>query len=62
MDQLRDEFNKEDQRVVFVATSDDFHWIKKHLIDKKARMYFKYQLDIYLSLLQWIFLANLPKV
>ena len=43
MDQLRDEYNKEGQRVVFVATSDDFHWIKKHLVDKKAQMYFKHR-------------------
>ena len=40
MDQLRDEFNKEGQRVVFVATSDDFHWMKKHLVDKQAQIYF----------------------
>ena len=41
MDQLRVEFNKEGQRVVFVATSDDFHWIKKHLVDKQAKIYFR---------------------
>ena len=40
MDQLREEYNKEGQRVAFVATSDDFHWIKKHLVDKQAQMYF----------------------
>ena len=46
MDQLRKEFNKEDQRVVFVATSDDFHWIKKHLVDKQAFDHFLSFLDL----------------
>ena len=39
MDQLREEYNKDGQKVVFIATSDDFHWIKKHLVDKQARMF-----------------------
>ena len=39
MDQLREEYNKDGQKVVFIATSDDFHWIKKHLVDKEARMF-----------------------
>ena len=45
MDQLRSEYNKEDQRVVFVATSDDFHWIKKHLVQKQNKdIFFPYEL------------------
>ena len=40
MDQLREEYNKDGQKVVFIATSDDFHWIKKHLVDKQARFFF----------------------
>ena len=45
MDQLRSEYNKEDQRVVFIATSDDFHWIKKHLVQKQNKdIFFPYEL------------------
>ena len=50
MDQLRAEYNKEGQRVAFVATSDDFHWIKKHLVDKQAKIYFREELLQHLDL------------
>merc|ERR1712013_358859 len=43
MDQLREEYNKDGQKVVFIATSDDFHWIKKHLVDKQD-VFFPYEL------------------
>ena len=50
MDQLREEYNKDGQKVVFIATSDDFHWIKKHLVDKQVRMFLD---DIITSFTKW---------
>ena len=52
MDQLREEYNKDGQKVVFIATSDDFHWIKKHLVDKQARFFLD---DIITSFPKWVF-------
>ena len=34
MDTFRNRFNNERQKVVFLPTSDDYFWIKKHLINK----------------------------
>ena len=33
MDIFRSRFNKEGQKVIFLPTSDDYFWIKKHLIN-----------------------------
>ena len=30
------EYNHNGSRVVFLATSDDYAWIKKHLVNKKV--------------------------
>ena len=37
---LRSKYNNNNQKVVFLPTSDDYFWIKKHLINKN---------DIYFS-------------
>merc|ERR1740137_192702 len=34
MDIFRSRYNREDQKVIFLPTSDDYFWIKKHLINK----------------------------
>ena len=34
MDIFRSRYNKEGQKVIFLPTSDDYFWIKKHLINK----------------------------
>ena len=40
MDIFRSKYNNNNQKVVFLPTSDDYFWIKKHLINKN---------DIYFS-------------
>ena len=34
MDIFRSRFNKAGQKVIFLPTSDDYFWIKKHLINQ----------------------------
>ena len=34
MDIFRSRYNNDKQKVVFLPTSDDYFWIKKHLINK----------------------------
>ena len=34
MDMFRSRYNNNNQKVVFLPTSDDYFWIKKHLINK----------------------------
>ena len=35
MDIFRSRYNNNEQKVVFLPTSDDYFWIKKHLINKR---------------------------
>ena len=39
MDIFRSKFNNEEQKVIFLPTSDDYFWIKKHLINKNDTFY-----------------------
>ena len=41
MDIFRSKFNNKGQKVIFLPTSDDYFWIKKHLINKKDTFYSK---------------------
>ena len=34
MDMFRSRYNKPNQKVIFIPTSDDYFWIKKHLVNK----------------------------
>ena len=39
MDRMREEYNTNTRRVVFIPTSDDFPWIVKHLVNKDDIFY-----------------------
>ena len=41
MDIFSSKFNNEGQKVVFLPTSDDYFWIKKHLINKNDIFYLR---------------------
>ena len=43
MDIFRSRYNNNNQKVIFLPTSDDYFWIKKHLINKND-IYFSRQL------------------
>ena len=39
METFRNRYNNERQKVIFLPTSDDYFWIKKHLINKNDVYY-----------------------
>jgi hypothetical protein len=39
MDIFRSKFNNEGQKIIFLPSSDDYFWIKKHLINKNDTIY-----------------------
>ena len=43
MDMFRDKYNKNNTKVVFIATSDDFEWIKQNF-DNQGDIYFTKEL------------------